>query len=96
MTKTTGLLSDMCKHFALITAQKQKKTYSYIGKEQEGDATWIYIEIPINEPIVGYSVQNSLLTDTFEDQTNLVNAKYQSQKKSYLCKKNETTHLLEF
>jgi hypothetical protein len=84
------------KYFALITAQKQKKTYTYIGKEQEGDATWIYLEIPVKEGIVGYAVQNALLIDTFADQTNLVNAQYLTQKKSYLCKKDEAVHLLEF
>jgi hypothetical protein len=83
-------------YFALISPQKQKKTYTYIGKEQEGDATWIYIEIPVKEGIMGYAVQNALLIDTFADQTNLVNASYLTQKKSYLCKKDEVAHLLEF
>ncbi len=83
-------------YFALITPQKQKKLFTYIGKEQEGDATWIYIEIPVNEGIAGYTIQNALLLDTFTDQTNLVNASYQSQKKSYLCKKDDVVHLLEF
>ncbi len=83
-------------YFALLSPQKQKKAYTYIGKEQEGDATWIYIEIPVSEAITGYFIQNGLLIDTFADQTNLVNANYLSQKKSYLCKKDEVVHLLEF
>ncbi len=95
--KNDGLVERYVRqYFALISPQKQKKAYTYIGKEQEGEATWIYIEIPVSEAITGYFVRNALLIDTFSDQTNLVNANYLSQKKSYLCKKDEAIHLLEF
>lgn len=77
------------KHFALLNAAKQKKAYSYIGKEQEADATWIYIEIPCAEALTGFSLQNTTMHDLFEDQINLVNLNYQGQKKSYIFKKDE-------
>lgn len=79
------------KHFAMITSQKQKKTYSYIGKEQEADATWIYVEIPVQEALSGFSLQNTIMHDLFDDQVNLVNFNYQGQKKSYIFKKDEGT-----
>lgn len=79
------------KHFALVTAQKQKKGYSYVGKEQEADATWIYIEIPAQEAVSGFSLQNTIMHDLFDDQINLVNLNYQGQKKSYIFKKDEST-----
>ncbi|MFN8343559.1 MAG: DUF6702 family protein [Spirosomataceae bacterium] len=82
------------KHFALLTSQKQKKPYTYIGKEQEADATWIYVEIPAQEAVAGYVLQNSIMHDLFEDQVNLVNLNYQGQKKSYIFKKDETAHPL--
>lgn len=74
------------KHFGLLAASKQKKTYTYIGKEQEADATWIYVEVPCPESIVGFSMQNSIMLDLFDDQVNLVNFNYQGQKKSYIFK----------
>ncbi|MEZ4904266.1 MAG: DUF6702 family protein [Spirosomataceae bacterium] len=79
------------KHFALLTAQKQKQPYSYIGKEQEADATWIYVEIPAQGPVAGFSLQNTIMLDLFDDQVNLVNFNYQGQKKSYIFKKEEGT-----
>ena len=79
------------KHFALINPQKQKKAYSYVGKEQEADATWIYIEISGQEAITGFSLQNSIMHDLFDDQINLVNLNYQGQKRSYIFKKDEST-----
>lgn len=79
------------KHFALVSSQKQKKAYSYVGKEQEADATWIYIEIPHQEAVTGFSLQNTIMHDLFDDQINLVNLNYQGQKKSYIFKKDDTT-----
>lgn len=84
------------KHFALLNAAKQKKAYSYIGKEQEADATWIYIEIPCAEALTGFSLQNTTMHDLFEDQINLVNLNYQGQKKSYIFKKDENLAPLGF
>ena len=77
------------KNFALLNAQKQKKPYSYVGKEQEVDATWIYLEIPCREPIAGFSVQQAVLFDAFDDQVNLLNLKYLAQKKSYIFKSEQ-------
>ena len=77
------------KNFALLNAQKQKKPYSYVGKEQEIDATWIYLEIPCREPIAGFSVQQAVLFDAFDDQVNLLNLKYLAQKKSYIFKSEQ-------
>jgi hypothetical protein len=82
------------KHFALISPQNLKKPYAYIGKEREADATWIYVEIPFKEPLSGFSLQNDVLLDTFDDQTNLVNIKYLAQRKSYIFKKDEKTMTL--
>ena len=77
------------KHFAIVTTTKQKKPYSYIGKEQEADATWIYVEVPCPEAITGFSLQNSIMLDFFDDQVNLVNFNYQGQKKSYIFKNED-------
>lgn len=84
------------KHFALIAASKQKKTYAYIGKEQEADATWVYVEVPCSEAITGFSMQNSIMLDLFDDQVNLVNFNYQGQKKSYIFKNEDKTLPLGF
>lgn len=72
------------KHFVITTPKNQKLIYQYVGKEKEGDATWIYLEMPVNEPIKGSKIQNDVLTDMFDDQTNIVNIFVNNDKKSYL------------
>ena len=72
------------KHFVIITPKNQKLNYQYVGKEKEGDATWIYLEMPVNESIKGSKIQNEMLMDSFDDQTNIVNIFVNNGKKSYL------------
>jgi hypothetical protein len=72
------------KHFVVTTPKNQKLIYQFVGKEKEGDATWIYLEMPVNEPIKGSKIQNDVLIDMFDDQTNIVNIFVNNDKKSYL------------
>lgn len=72
------------KYFAVINPKNQKITFQYVGKENEGEATWIYLEMPVNESVNGCKIQNITLFDMFDDQTNIVNLFFQNQKKSYL------------
>jgi len=72
------------KHFVVTSPKNQKLTINYIGKEKEGEATWVYLEMPVNESINGSKIQNNVLIDMFEDQTNILNIFVQNQKKSYL------------
>lgn len=83
------------KHFAFISSKKQKKPFNYIGKEQEADATWIYVEVPFSESIAGFSLQNDIMHEVFDDQVNLVNINY-PEKKSYIFKKGEGVLPLDF
>lgn len=71
-------------HFAIITPQKQKKTLTVLGKELEGDATWVYVEIPNSQDFKGHILYNNLMQEMFDDQTNLVNFLYSGNKKTYL------------
>jgi hypothetical protein len=74
------------KHFAIILPNGQKKPMTYIGHEIEKDGTWLYVEIPFKDKLEGCSFQNDVFFETFNDQTNILNLKYTSLKKSFLFK----------
>ena len=94
--KNDGIVeSYIRKCFSILNPQKQKRAFSYIGKEQEADATWIYIEFPCKDGVGGLSIQNTILHDFFNDQINLVNINYLATKKSFIFKKSENIHALE-
>lgn len=83
------------KHFIAINPKNQKFSFQYIGKEKEGEATWIYLEMPVNESFNGVKIQNDILLDMFEDQTNIINLFYQNQKKSYLFNSKNKVFTIE-
>jgi hypothetical protein len=83
------------KHFIITTPKNKKLVYQYVGKEKEGDATWIYLEMPVNEPIKGSKIQNDVLIDTFADQTNIVNIFINNEKKSYLFTEKNRIFVVE-
>lgn len=82
------------KSFLLTDRQKKALAIRYVGKEQEEDATWIYLEIPFPGTLEGCTLQNSILMETFEDQVNMTNLKLTSEKKTLLFKKGQVVHSL--
>ena len=83
------------KHFVITTPKNQKLNYQYVGKEKEGEAVWIYLEMPLNEPLKGSKIQNDVLMDMFEDQTNIVNIFMNNDKKSYLYNVKNRVFMVE-
>lgn len=70
------------KNLALISPDKVVKFGKFYGKEKEADATWIFLEIFDCKQIKNFSLYNTIMQEMFEDQTNLVNIIYPSQKKT--------------
>jgi hypothetical protein len=82
------------KYFGIVDGKGQKLNMSYIGREFEADATWIYLEIPLAENTGELNLLNAILTDVFDDQTNVVNLTYLTSKKTFLFKRDATTQPL--
>ncbi|MCF8324200.1 MAG: hypothetical protein K9I84_04525 [Leadbetterella sp.] len=70
------------KNLALISPEKEVKFGKFYGKEKEADATWIYLEIFDCKQLKNFTLYNTIMQEMFEDQTNLVNIIYPSQKKT--------------
>lgn len=83
-------------HFAILTPQKQKKTLNYLGKELEGDATWVYVEVPESQVVKGNILYNDIMQELFDDQTNLVNFFYAGTKKTFLFNSKVKSTAIEF
>jgi hypothetical protein len=76
-------------HFRFLTPQKQMKPVKYVGREVEADANWLYLEMPFAEPFKGGVLKQDVLTEAFDDQVNMVNVRYQTQKKTFVFRKNQ-------
>jgi hypothetical protein len=78
------------KHLALADPSRQLREFHYIGKEQEADATWLYLEIPFSGAPDGWVLRHDLLMEVFNDQVNMVNMKWGGNKRTYLFKKSQS------
>ena len=83
-------------HFAYMTLQKQAKPINYVGHEVEADANWLYLEMPYTEPFRGGLLKQNVLMEAFDDQVNMVNIKYQEQKKTFVFRKNQPIQNVSF
>lgn len=81
-------------HFALADPSRRLQPVQYIGKEQEADVTWFYLEVPFSGNPEGWVLRHDLLTETFDDQVNMVNVKWGGQRKTYLFKKSQPVQAL--
>lgn len=79
------------KQFIIADAQRKPKVLTYIGYEPEGDAQWIYFEIPGQSPdaLKNVVIKHTLLMDLFADQVNLVNLQSSQQKKTIVFRNNQ-------
>ena len=72
------------KHLGVQVNQQLTTPYRYLGWESVKDVIWVYVEIPTEQNLKGMYWENSLLAETFPDQTNLFHVARGEQKHSYL------------
>jgi hypothetical protein len=83
-------------NFYFADAKNQKLIPNFIGKELEGDVTWLYFEFPLKKSLKGFQIKNAVLTEIYEDQSNLVNIFYKKQKRTHLFKRGDVNQKLDF
>lgn len=79
------------RHFLVADSQRKQRAYTYLGYEPEGDAQWVYLEMPAAgaEPFKNIVIKQDILMDLFGDQVNLVNIQYHQQKKTVVFRNNQ-------
>jgi hypothetical protein len=68
----------------------------YISKEVEDDVLICYLKASYSEKITTFEIFNTILTEMFSDQKNIVHTDINSNKKSVLLTYSERSTLLEF
>ena len=82
------------KQFGFLVNQQLQTPYRFLGWEPQQDVIWVYLEIPTQQSMTGVFLKNSLLVETFPDQTNLVHVARKGDKKSYLFQKGKEVQQL--
>jgi hypothetical protein len=84
------------KHLRLEADGKPLTNWTFVGKELEGEAVWCYVELPHTVAVKRLFIENTILMEMYDDQTNLVNVQIGSTRRSALLRKNKQMETLEF
>lgn len=79
-----------------VKVNDELASYKYVGQEVEEDAIWIYLEIKNVTKVKSLEVMNSIITEKYEGQSNLVHTNINGEKKSMVLNKMKHTDKLEF
>ncbi len=77
-----ALIDGYLKDHLQITVNGQVMEATYLGHEREEMALWCYLEVDEVTVVQSVRVRSTILTGTFDDQTNIVHVEYQNALKS--------------
>ncbi len=72
----------------ILETDKGQLTYNYLGRKYEDDMVYLFLEVENLEAFDVLTVENSILTDLFEEQKNMIHFKSDNFKKSFILEKN--------
>ncbi len=90
------LIASYIKQHLMLKVNGKDVVFEHLGKEAETDATWCYVEVKNVAKVQTLEVQNTLLIEAFDDETNMVNLNINGRKKSGLARKGNTKLKFEF
>jgi hypothetical protein len=80
----------------VVSLDGKRQTIKYLGNERDGEAFVFYIEVPGVKKWKKIGVSNSILTEVFDDQSNLVHVTSAGTVLSLRLNKSNPSGILEF
>ena len=94
--ETNTLLFDYIRQNLSIKVNGQPVVFTFIGKEEESDAMWCYLQVQKVSSLKTIWVQDKILTEVYERQSNIVNVMRNKEVKSLLLDKGNLEGQLLF
>ncbi len=93
-TNADSLIQDYLKFHFAIEVNDDPVILTYLGKEPEADAIWCYLESETIKYPASILVRNSILTNEFEDQVNIIQVYFGKWNKGLLLTREHISELL--
>ena len=90
------LIQEYLKEKIKISINKKAQNIEYLAREVEGDVLIFYTKIAISKKINTFEIYNSLLTDTYKEQQNIVHLNINGNKNSFLFTNSETNQKIVY
>jgi hypothetical protein len=87
--KADDLMFEYLHNRLQIATDQQARTYKWIGKEVENDVVWCYLEVDNAHKFNTIDITNRILTEIFDDQSNLVHVEVNGATTSMIMDKNK-------
>jgi hypothetical protein len=81
-TESKNFLNQYIQQNLQISLDNKNISFTLLGSEREDNALWIFLETPVVAAPRNVSLNNNLLFDLFEDQTNIIHFDLNGQRKS--------------
>ncbi|HRK53875.1 MAG TPA: hypothetical protein PK185_08170 [Cyclobacteriaceae bacterium] len=93
---TKGLIADYLKDHLKIRLDGKEQQLNFLGYEEENFAFICYIEIEKIKSFKVIEVENTVITETYDDQSNLVHVTYKGPIKSMRLMKDKPSDKFTF
>lgn len=87
------LMIYLLENFAILV-DGEELDLNYLGKEPESDAIWCYLESSRVETPKSITVRNTILTQHFPDQVNIIQVYFEKWNKGLLLNRNQSSGTL--
>lgn len=96
IAETNGFIKSYLSEKMQIKVNSSVKSLKFLGKETEDNVLICYLTTPVPEKINAIEIVNSVLTEIFPEQQNIVHININGNKKSLLLTDSEPEGSLEF
>lgn len=90
------LIKSYLKEKIKVSINKKSQNIEFLAREVEGDVLILYTKIAISKKINTFEIYNSLLTEVYTDQQNIVHTNINSNKKSILLTNTELRSKIDY
>lgn len=94
--KANEFLEEYVEHNLELFQNEEAIDLNFLGKEVDLDVTWCYFEATDIESISTLTVENNLLLDILDGQSNIVHVKYNDKESSLLLNRDRTRDQVKF
>ncbi|HSD15200.1 MAG TPA: DUF6702 family protein [Flavobacterium sp.] len=96
IAETNELLKSYLSEKMELTVNGKSKNLKFLGKETEDNVLICYLTTPVSEKIKSMAINNSVLTEIYPEQQNIIHFNIYGNKKSLLLTDSETNGEVQF
>lgn len=96
LDKINRLVAEYLSKRFSISVNGKKRDIEYLGNEMAKDVMWCYMEVSKVRRVTSIEIEDKVLFDAFEDQSNIIHVDYNDQIKSLRLVRDKSSDIIMF